>query len=353
MVGKCENLEKVPPPLPAPQFSLARVRSYIQYVGWKPGAIRSKRKDTYARVMVEVTVLGMAQDGGRPQPSCYKSCCAALTQADVRYPVALGVVDGTIIHLFETSRYLGEQLRFLWKLPASNIPENIDHVWITHAHWGHIDGLGLFGRETMNCKGVRLHVSESMASLIRRSPSWNAMVDQGVFLIDVFPNPTDLKIVVKYASDQTTTTSSALSIEPIPIPHRAELSDTHAFVIRGPHKSLLFLPDHDTWEKTLSFHRCTSIRQFLQSFRIDIALLDGTFWSYEELGNIRDQSQVPHPPVSETITLLGTRNPEQDPVIYFTHLNHTNPLYDSGSVQYQTLLDMGWDVAYQGMTFTL
>jgi len=246
--------------------------------------------------MVVVTVLGIAQDGGRPQPSCYKSCCSNLTLSDVRYPVALGVVNGTTIHLFETSRYLGEQLRFLWKLPASNISENIDHVWITHAHWGHIDGLGLFGRETMNCKGVRLHVSESMASLIRRTPSWNAMVEQGVFIMDIFPNSAHKKAV---------------------------------------------------------FRRCTSIRHFLKSFRIDIALIDGTFWSYDELGNIRDQSQVPHPPISETINLLGTRKPEQDPLIYFTHLNHTNPLYDTSSVQYKTLFEMGWDVAHQGMTFAL
>jgi pyrroloquinoline quinone biosynthesis protein B len=303
--------------------------------------------------MVVVTVLGIAQDGGRPQPSCYKSCCSNLTLADVRYPVALGVVNGTTIHLFETSRYLGEQLRFLWKLPASNISENIDHVWITHAHWGHIDGLGLFGRETMNCKGVRLHVSESMASLIRRTPSWNAMVEQGVFIMDIFPNSAHKKAVFRSALNQTTLDSSTLSIEPISIPHRAELSDTHAFIIRGPSKSLLFLPDHDSWEKTLSFHQCTSIRHFLKSFRIDIALIDGTFWSYDELGNIRDQSQVPHPPISETINLLGTRKPEQDPLIYFTHLNHTNPLYDTSSVQYKTLFEMGWDVAHQGMTFAL
>lgn len=302
--------------------------------------------------MAEVTVLGIAQDGGRPQPGCYKSCCSTLTPADIRYPVALGVVDGTTTHLIEASRYLGEQLRFLWKLPTSKNVENINHVWITHAHWGHIDGLGLFGRETMNSKGIHLHVSESVANLIYRTPSWNTMVQQGVFHLDIFHYST-MQQKTTMTVHQTSSSSSPLSIEPIPIPHRAELSDMHAFIIRGPNKSLFFLPDHDTWEQTLSIHKCTSIREFLQKFRIDIALIDGTFWSYDELGDVRDQTQVPHPPVSETINLLGKRNLQLDPQIYFTHLNHTNPLYGSNSVPYKTLIDMGWDIASQGMKFVL
>ena len=296
--------------------------------------------------MVQVTVLGIAQDGGRPQAGCIRSCCASLTPADVRFPVALGIVDddGTT-HLIEASRHLGDQLRYTWKIPNEGDRKNkgIDHLWITHAHLGHVDGLGLFGREAMNARGIKLHVSESMADLIQRTPTWNIMVQQGVFEVEIFTNNQSCQTI----------TSPTLKIEHVPIPHRAELSDMNAFIIRGPHKSLLFLPDHDTWDKTLSMHKGTSIPHFLKMLDVNIALIDGTFWSYDELGGVRCQTEVPHPPVSRTLDMLGPRAPLQDPEIYFTHLNHTNPLYNADSTEYKTLYAMGWKVADQGMKFDL
>ena len=78
----------------------------------------------------------------------------------------------------------------------------------------------------------------------------------------------------------------------------------HATIIRGQEKSLLFLPDHDSWGETLEAHGCDSIRTFLQKFSIDVALLDGTFWSGGELKG-RDMSVVPHPTVEESLHRLG------------------------------------------------
>ena len=44
----------------------------------------------------------------------------------------------------------------------------------------------------------------------------------------------------------------------------------------------------------------------------------------------RNQDKVPHPPVSQTLEMLGSRA-EGDPALHFIHLNHTNPLYDPNS----------------------
>jgi pyrroloquinoline quinone biosynthesis protein B len=85
--------------------------------------------------------------------------------------------------------------------------------------------------------------------------------------------------------------------------------------------------------------------------QIDIALLDGTFWSKDELGG-RDQSKVPHPPVFQTLNMLGNRE-DGDPEVYFTHLNHTNPLYDAEGEQMKQVTSLGWKVAQQGQRFTL
>ena len=81
----------------------------------------------------------------------------------------------------------------------------------------------------------------------------------------------------------------------------------HAIIIRGPLKSLLFLPDHDSWDETLEAHNCDSIRSFLAKFSIDIALLDGTFWSGGELkGEI---CAFPHPTVEKSLHRLGETRP--------------------------------------------
>ena len=284
-------------------------------------------------VMPTVSLLGIAQDGGRPQPGCQRACCANLGPEDVRHPVSLGIVDehgqG---HLIEATRALGDQLR-MWGHPP------LRSVLLTHAHFGHVDGLGLFGRETLNASGLRLYVSPSMQSLIERTPQWALMLDQGVFSVE------------SISSGGVHSLSDEVQVEPIVVPHRAELSDMHAFVVRGPNRALLFLPDHDRWEDTLAHHGVSTIREWLSQLQVDVALVDGTFWSSDELSG-RSQLEVPHPPVAETLERLGSRK-DDDPDIFFIHLNHTNPLYAPSSSQHRKLAEMGWKVGQQGMTFTL
>ena len=63
-----------------------------------------------------------------------------LAQKTFVYPVSLGITDehgkG---HLIEATRALGEQLK-LWGHPP------LASVLLTHAHFGHVDGLGLWPR---------------------------------------------------------------------------------------------------------------------------------------------------------------------------------------------------------------
>ena len=281
--------------------------------------------------MVEVTVLGIAQDGGHPQPGCLRPCCAKITEP--HYPVSLGIrsSEGTNL-LIEATRNLGDQFT-LWG------QTKVDHLLLTHAHLGHVDGLGLFGREAIAARDIELHVSDDMYHLIDRTPQWNLMVQQGVFNIRTF------------TAGDVVFSQGELSIEAVRIPHRAELSDMHAFIIRGPSKSLLFLTDHDTWNETLTVHDCSSIRELLAKLNVDIALIDGTFWSEDELAG-RNQATVPHPPVLQTLNMLGSRE-DGDPDIIFTRLNHTNPLYNRDGEQYAEVERLGWSVAYQGQRFTL
>ena len=82
--------------------------------------------------MAVVTLLGIAQDGGRPQPGCTRPCCENLGSEDFRSPVSLSIQTsaGKTI-LVEATRDLGRQLRFIGN-------PSVDHLILTHAHLGHV-----------------------------------------------------------------------------------------------------------------------------------------------------------------------------------------------------------------------
>ncbi len=266
--------------------------------------------------MVTVTLLGTAQDGGVPQVGC--DCCIDVKQ---RFPVSIGLTDSEGgKHLFEATRYLGEQLR-IWNV------NKINSLFLTHAHFGHVDGLGLFGRETMNARGISLYCSEKMVDLIERTPNWSILLSQGVF------QPNTVKLV----------NLPGVSVEAIRVPHRAELSDMHAYLIKA-NKTLLFLPDHDTWHETLGDH---NLRSWLNYLEVDIALIDGTFYTSDELKH-RSQEEVPHPPVEQTLEMLGKKR-EGDGRVVFIHLNHTNRLCRDDS----PVTTMGWEVGNEGDIYNL
>ena len=288
---------------------------------------------------VRVTVLGTAQDGGVPQPGCSRECCLRVRANDAlrRYPVSLGIVgaDGST-HLIEASRSLGEQFEIWYSVDPVEGP--LTSLSITHAHLGHVDGLGLFGKEAMGAKNLTLHCSESFAALIENNPPWHELRKQGA----IVPNT--------WASNESFEPSPGcgFTINPIPIPHRDELSDNHALLIEGLGCNLLFMPDHDSWSETL---RGSTIRQWLSELNVDIALFDATFWDVDELPH-RDLSEITHPTVRESLEMLGERM-EGDPDIRFLHLNHTNPLCNPSSPEVAELESKGWALASEGDSFTL
>lgn len=271
-----------------------------------------------------ITLLGNAQDAGRPQFGCTNSCCedSRNDASLVRKPVALGL-HGDSFGMVEATRCIGDQLAMIGN-------PTIKDLWLTHAHLGHVEGLGQFGRESINLKNVKLHCSNSVLDFVKDHPIWEKLFGRGNLSVG------------KYSSE---------NIVPIKVPHRAEDFDTHALLFKGANNNILFLPDHDTWDETLSLVGHDNPRDWFKSMGADIVLLDGTFWSDDELQS-RIQTDVPHPPVSETLDLLGKRQ-DEDPRVIFIHLNHTNPLHYSDSEQYQQVYNIGWEVGVEGMEFEL
>jgi pyrroloquinoline quinone biosynthesis protein B len=115
-----------------------------------------------------------------------------------------------------------------------------------------------------------------------------------------------------------------------------------AYVVAGPTRRLLWLPDIDKWEK---WDR--RIEDVLKT--VDVAFLDGTFFSAGEIPG-RSIAEIPHPLVSETISLLSTAQGRAR--VFFVHLNHTNRLlWDRKETR--RLLDKGFGVATEGQRLPL
>jgi len=226
---------------------------------------------------------------------------------------------------------------YLWSKTVGfcGIINAIQSVTLTHSHLGHVDGIGLFGKEVMGKNGVSLYTNKSVLDRLERNST----------LYPFHP------ILVE--SGKVVCIGPGITMEFLRIPHRDfEIGETHAIVCRGPEKSFLFLPDHDTWSETLQSQGQDSIRSWIHSLRVDFALIDGTFFVHDEVSEIRDDfKSIPHPPIAETLELLGKKT-ENDPDIYFIHLNHTNSVLSDSRMK-EEVTRLGWNIADQGALMTL
>jgi pyrroloquinoline quinone biosynthesis protein B len=89
----------------------------------------------------------------------------------------------------------------------------------------------------------------------------------------------------------------------------------------------------------------------------DILLFDGTFWSDDEplgiAGITRTARQIGHVPVSGLGGTLESLAMLRRPRKIFIHINNSNPILDEESREYRMVCDAGWEVAKDGMEFTL
>ncbi|HHN74787.1 MAG TPA: pyrroloquinoline quinone biosynthesis protein PqqB, partial [Acidobacteria bacterium] len=118
-----------------------------------------------------------------------------------------------------------------------------------------------------------------------------------------------------------------IQVRAIAVPHRQEYSDTVAFRIRGPHRTVLFVPDIDSWERQPGL-----LEQLVED--IDVAYLDATWYDGRELPG-RDMSEIPHPTMVHTMELLAEQAASNPGRFRFIHLNHTNPALLDQALQEQ------------------
>ena len=62
--------------------------------------------DNHPTYMTELVLLGIAQDGGRPQAGCSKSCCIGLEPNKHSFPTSLGIIGQDKLHIIDVTRNL-------------------------------------------------------------------------------------------------------------------------------------------------------------------------------------------------------------------------------------------------------
>jgi pyrroloquinoline quinone biosynthesis protein B len=255
---------------------------------------------------VRAVVLGIAQDGGVPHIGCRQELCVGARRDPARRQrvAALGLVDGDARFLIDATPDLPSQIESLWGSAAP--PDRrrpLSGILLTHAHVGHYAGLLYLGREALGADHLPVYATPRMAAFLRANEPWHALVERGQ--IDLREMTPGREIAL----------TQRLHVTPVAVPHRDELSDTVGFVVRGPERRILYVPDVDKWERW--------DRRLADEVRAsDMALLDGTFFDAAEIPG-RSQADIPHPLVGETAALLPADLRSR---VRLVHLNHTNRL---------------------------
>ncbi len=252
-----------------------------------------------------------------------------------RKVVSLGVIE-TESHkkyIFEATPDFTSQTKVLKGLCGFNTSEVPDGIFLTHAHIGHYTGLMYLGKEAMNANKVPVYAMPKMKSFLEQNRPWSQLVAiENIEIKEI--NTLSSTLLTKH-----------LTVNTLQVPHRDEYSETVGYIINGPSKRALFIPDINKWEKWDK----DIIEQISQ---VDYAFLDATFYDGYEL-NSRNMAEIPHPFIVESLEKFADLPATEKNKIHFIHFNHTNPVLDISSEAYKTVTQKGFNIAHINDVFPL
>ncbi len=312
------------------EFLSGKPKSYPGHISKNPGQAGN----------VLVKVIGTAQDGGIPHIGCFCSNCQrALKKPQFsRFISSLALFDLTenkTILVDATPDIRAQTMMIRERMNPKKTTNRYwpDGILLTHAHIGHYTGLMFYGYEALSTDRLPIYCSKRMNDFLTQNGPWSQLVGQKNILAKTI------------SPGKRFSVTSQISILALQVPHRDEYSDTLGFQIKGPNRSLLYIPDIRNWK---IWDR--SVVEEVQ--KVDIALLDGTFFSPEELPS-RDLSSIGHPFILDSMKILSEIAQSGKTQIFFTHLNHSNLALDPDGDARKMIEKNAFALAEDGMEFSL
>lgn len=268
---------------------------------------------------MKIKILGNVQDGGVPHlgsqleidkkarqdPRKQKYVSSMLLTEDDSNGAAKYLIDATPDIRMQVSQ------------------EYLDGVFIPHADIGHTLGLVFFGQEGIDSKGVNVYCNKGVEEFLMKNDPFRYLVDRQNIEIETMGHKDKQKV-------------QGAEVKTHLYDHHLVGHNTTGYEIIGEEKTVFYLSDITEFNGDIM----TRIEE------ADIAIIDGTFWSEDEIDRIEE---VPHPPIQQSMEEMK----DFDTDIYFTHLNHTNPVLREDSKERQELEEAGFNVAEQGTTWDI
>ena len=293
--------------------------------------------DTRILSTPSIVILGIAQDGGVPQAGRFDDPRWD-DSSKARMIACMGIIDprSNKRWMIDATPDFRRQLTDLARASAGPARPAVDGIFLTHAHIGHYTGLMFLGHESMGAKDVPVWVMPLMDAFLRANGPWDQLVRYGNIQLRPLSDGTKVEL------------GEGLSVTPILVPHRQEYSEVVAFRIAGPSRSVLYVPDIDSWEQWDSDG--TRIEDVLRT--VDVAYLDGTFFANGEIPG-RDMTGFPHPFITKSMERFAKLPSAERAKVRFIHLNHTNAALIPGSDAQHQVEKAGMRIAEQGERFSL
>lgn len=261
---------------------------------------------------MKVKILGSGQDEGIPRLDCN---CPQCKKGISRHGPSILLTSEV-----QTRRILIDTPPDIKRMVGLS---SVDSIFLTHAHIGHYGGLFFLGKEAYNTDQKPVHCSERMKDWLKGgNKAYRHLIKRSNIRLIPFKPGEEIEI-------------DNLRCKPIKVNHRDEDADTVSLMFVENGNKFYYMPDLDHWTEK-------SEKLVTES---DVALVDGTFFSSQEI----DRKDVPHPFVKETMERFEDTNTE----IYFTHLNHTNPIADRETEEYQKVVGEGFGVAEDGLSLNI
>ena len=310
-----------------------------------------------------VRVLGSAAGGGFPQWNCACPNCRSLRtgkfHGKARTQTQLAIsADSQRWFLLGASPDLRTQIESTPELrprAAKDATRDspIAGAVLLNADIDHVFGLLLL-REL---QPLRVYATKSVRRIVTKDNSMFAMlqrISNQVSWIEFVPG-------ANFTLSDPEGEDSGLRCRTLPLgthfpayvsaPRRSQLapleSSLGAIVESASGKRLAFMPAIPRLDAKL-------IKQ-LES--CDVILIDGTFWSADELIRIQGSAQsawdMGHVPVSSDQGSLAKLAHLRRPRKIYVHINNTNPMLNEDSPEYRQVRDAGWEIAEDGWQFEL